>query len=53
VIAQYGFRRRPILPQRIVCGDIDVLAEDSGGWVVVELKKGEEGNNAVGQIKDI
>lgn len=35
----------------IPVGDIDVLAEDSDGWVVVELKKGEAGDNAVGQIK--
>jgi RecB family endonuclease NucS len=35
----------------IPVGDIDILAEDSDGWVVVELKKGEAGDNAVGQIK--
>ena len=35
----------------ISVGDIDILAEDPEGWVVVEMKKGEVGDNAVGQIK--
>ena len=32
-------------------GEIDILAEDSHGWVVIELKKGEAGDNSVGQIE--
>lgn len=32
-------------------GDIDILANDSNGWVVIEVKKGEAGNSAMGQVK--
>jgi Holliday junction resolvase-like predicted endonuclease len=31
-------------------GDIDILAEDANGWVVIENKKGEAGDKAVGQV---
>ena len=32
-------------------GDVDILAEDSEGWVVIEIKKGKASDWSVGQIK--
>ena len=32
-------------------GKMDILAEDSDGWVVIEIKKSEAGDDPVGQLK--